>query len=78
MYWHKLDEQDKLMLANHIYLAALRALREDGAREVCRNALLRAGARAGEAEQLPSGRTRRSCRARRIGRRESAPGNDES
>lgn len=52
MYWHKLDTDDRLSLANHIYLAALRLLREDGAREVCRDALLRAGARSGEAEQL--------------------------
>ena len=52
MYWHKLDEQDKLMLATHIYRAAMRVLREDGGREVWRDALLRAGARAGEDEQL--------------------------
>lgn len=31
MYWHKLDATDRLSLAQHIYLAALRLLREDGA-----------------------------------------------
>ena len=52
MYWHKLDEQNRLSLAQDIYLAVLSITDEDGAREVCRDALERAGAYADEAEQL--------------------------
>ncbi len=52
MYWHKLDEQNRLSLAQDIYLAVLSITDEDGAREVCRDALERAGAYTDEAEQL--------------------------
>ncbi len=52
MYWHKLDAADRLSLAQHTYLAALNVTDTDGARNICRDALLRAGARSGEAEQL--------------------------
>ena len=52
MYWHKLDEQNRLSLAYDIYLAVLSITDEDGAREVCQDALERAGAYADEAEQL--------------------------
>ena len=52
MYWHKLDTQNRLSLAQDVYLAVLSITDEDGACEVCRDALERAGAHADEAEQL--------------------------
>ncbi len=52
MYWHHLTERDRLDLAHHVYLAALSVTETDGAKIVCREALERAGARAGDAERL--------------------------
>ncbi len=52
MYWHKLDERNRRSLACDIYLGALSVTDTDGAKIVCRDTLERAGARAGEAEQL--------------------------
>ncbi len=63
MYWSKLDESDRRSLANHVYLAALSVTDTDGAKIVCREALERAGARAGEAEQLAQTTHERYLRA---------------
>ncbi len=52
MYYLKLDDNDRSDLAQQIYLAALNVTETDGARGVCRDALERAGARAGEAKLL--------------------------
>ncbi len=52
MYWHKLDDTNRLSLAFDVYLAALNIADEQGAFIVCRDALERAGAEADEALRL--------------------------